>query len=65
MEVRIFMPQMGSMAPMEAKAVLQPESAGQYAGEIEIPMAWTWETTVTVRKGGQVLGTARTSITAR
>ena len=64
-EVRIFMSQMGSMAPMEAKAVLQPESAGQYAGEIEIPMAWTWETTVTVRKAGQVMGTTRTSITAR
>jgi RND family efflux transporter MFP subunit len=64
-EVRVFMPQMGSMAPMEARATLQPESAGQYAGEIEIPMAWTWETTVTVRKGGQVLGTSRTSITAR
>ena len=64
-EVRISMPQMGSMAPMEAKAALQPETAGQYAGEIDIPMAWTWETTVTVRKGGQVMGTARTSITAR
>jgi RND family efflux transporter MFP subunit len=64
-EVRIFMPQMGSMAPMEAKAALQPETPGQYAGEIDIPMAWTWETTVTVRKGGQVMGNARTSITAR
>ncbi len=64
-DVRIFMPQMGSMAPMEAKATLQPETAGQYAGEIEIPMAWTWETIVTVRKGGQVMGTTRTSITAR
>ncbi len=64
-DVRVFMPQMGSMAPMEARATLQPESAGQYAGEIDIPMAWTWETTVTVRKGGQVLGTSRTSITAR
>jgi RND family efflux transporter MFP subunit len=64
-EVRIFMPQMGSMAPMEAKATLQPETPGQYAGEIDIPMAWTWETTVTVRRGGQVMGSARTSLTAR
>jgi RND family efflux transporter MFP subunit len=64
-EVRIFMPQMGAMAPMEAKATLAPEGAGQYAGEIDIPMAWTWETTVTVRKGGQVLGRTMTSITAR
>ena len=64
-EVRIFMPQMGSMAPMEAKATLAPETPGQYAGEIEVPMAWTWETTVTVRRNGQVLGSTRTSITAR
>ena len=64
-EVRLFMPQMGGMAPMEAKATLQQEAPGQYAGEIDIPMAWTWETTVTVRKDGQAVGTSRTSITAR
>jgi hypothetical protein len=64
-EVRIFMPQMGAMAPMEAKSTLAPEGGGRYAGEIDIPMAWTWETTVTVRKGGQVLGRTMTSITAR
>jgi RND family efflux transporter MFP subunit len=64
-EVRIFMPQMGAMAPMEAKSTLAPEGGGQYAGEIDIPMAWTWETTVIVRKGGQVLGRTMTSITAR
>lgn len=64
-EVRLFMPQMGAMAPMEAKATLKHEGAGRYEGEVEIPMAWSWETTVTVRKGGQVLGTAMTTITAR
>jgi hypothetical protein len=64
-EVRIFMPQMGAMAPMEAKATLKHEGGGRYEGEIDIPMAWSWETTVTVRKGGQVLGTAMTTITAR
>lgn len=64
-EVRLFMPQMGSMAPMEAKATLAQEAPGQYAGEIDIPMAWTWETTVTVRKDDKVVGTTRTSITAR
>ncbi|MGH7318609.1 MAG: efflux RND transporter periplasmic adaptor subunit, partial [Candidatus Rokuibacteriota bacterium] len=64
-ELRLFMPQMGAMAPMEAKATLRPEGAGVYAGEVDIPMAWTWTTTVTVRKGAQVVGTAETSITAR
>jgi RND family efflux transporter MFP subunit len=64
-EVRIFMPQMGSMAPMEAKAVLRPVGDGVYEGELDIPMAWTWTTTITVRKGGKVVGTADTSITAR
>lgn len=64
-EIRLFMPQMGAMAPMEAKALLRAEGGGVYAGEIDIPMAWTWTTTVTVRKGGQVIGTAETSITAR
>lgn len=64
-DVRLFMPQMGSMAPMEAKAALAQETPGQYAGEVDIPMAWTWETTVTVRKDGKVVGTTRTSVTAR
>ncbi len=64
-EVRLFMPQMGAMAPMEAKATLKHEGGGRYEGEVDIPMAWSWETTVTVRKGGQVLGTAMATITAR
>jgi len=38
---------------------------GQYAGEIDIPMAWTWETTVTAKKDGTTIGSAKTSITAR
>jgi RND family efflux transporter MFP subunit len=63
--VRLFMPQMGSMAPMESKATLQAKGAGVYAGDVEIPMAWTWDTTVTVRKDGRVVGTGQTSITAR
>lgn len=64
-EVKLFMPQMGAMAPMEAKAGLFLAGPGEYTGEIEIPMAWTWETTVTVRKGGQVIGVSRTNVTAR
>ena len=64
-ELRIFMPQMGSMAPLESKANLSAVGGGEYAGELDIPMAWTWETTVTARKDGRVIGTLMTSITAR
>lgn len=64
-EVTLFMPQMGSMAPMSSRAVLQPAGNGVYAGQIEFQMAWTWETTIVVKKGGAVLGTVMTSITAR
>jgi RND family efflux transporter MFP subunit len=63
--VRLFMPQMVSMAQVDVRATLRPAAPGEYVGEVEIPIAWTFSTTVTVRKAGQVLGTAETSITAR
>ena len=64
-QVTLFMPQMGAMPPMETKANLFPAGPGEYTGEIEVLMAWTWEATVTVRKGGQTLGVARINIVAR
>lgn len=64
-EVSLFMPQMGNMAPMRSSAKLMPMGNGEYGGEVDIPMAWTWETTVTAKKNGKVIGSARTSITAR
>lgn len=64
-EVLLSMPQMGNMPPMSAQTNLQPMGEGEYTGEIDIPMAWTWETTVTVRKGSSVLGAVQTNITAR
>jgi hypothetical protein len=64
-EVNLFMPQMGSMAPMSAKAQLQGIGGGQYAGTVNVPMAWTWQTTITVRKGQQVIGSSQTTVTAR
>ena len=64
-EVTLFMPQMGSMAPMRSAAKLRHIGNGEYAGQVEIPMAWTWETTVTARKNGEIIGSAKTSITAR
>ena len=64
-DVGLFMPQMGAMAPMNSKATLTEAGNGVYAGQIEFLMAWTWQTTVTVRKNGAVIGVAETSVTAR
>jgi hypothetical protein len=64
-DVGLFMPQMGSMAPMSSKATLAESGSGVYSGQIEFQMAWTWQTTVTVRKNGSVIGVAQTNITAR
>ena len=64
-EVSLFMPQMGSMAPMTSKASLKPIKPGEYQGEVVIPMAWTWQTTVSVKKGGKPMGSFQTTLTAR
>ena len=64
-DVGLFMPQMGNMAPMSSKATLTESGNGVYTGQIEFQMAWTWQTTVTVRKNGSVIGVAQTNITAR
>ncbi|MBI3940446.1 MAG: efflux RND transporter periplasmic adaptor subunit [Acidobacteria bacterium] len=63
--VRIFMPAMGSMPPMSAEATLSPLGGGEYSGTIKIPMAWTWQTTVSVERQGQLLGSGQFNITAR
>jgi Cu(I)/Ag(I) efflux system membrane fusion protein len=63
--VKLFMPQMGSMPPMSSEAMLKSTGKGEYSGNIEFQMAWTWQTTIVVTKGGAVLGTAQTNITAR
>jgi hypothetical protein len=64
-DVGLFMPKMGSMAPMSSKATLADAGNGVYTGQIEFLMAWTWQTTVTARRNGNVVGVAQTSITAR
>ncbi len=64
-EVTLFMPQMGSMAPMTSSAKLKDMGNGEYDGEVDIPMAWTWQTTITVKKAGQAIGSTQTNITAR
>ena len=64
-EVSLFMPQMGSMAPMTSKASLKPMRSGEYQGQVDIPMAWTWQTTVSVKKDGKPMGSTQTTLTAR
>jgi RND family efflux transporter MFP subunit len=64
-DIRLFMPQMTGMAQIDVRARLKPSGGGVYVGEIEIPIAWSFETTLTVRKAGQVLGTAETTIASR
>jgi hypothetical protein len=64
-DIRLFMPQMTAMSEVNVNARLKPMGNGEYMGEVEIPIAWSFATTVTVRKAGQVVGTAETTITAR
>jgi len=64
-EVGLFMPQMGTMPPMRSNATLTGIGNGVYSGQIEFQMAWTWQTTVTVKRNGAVVGVAQTDITAR
>ena len=64
-DVTLFMPQMGSMAPMTSKVSLKPVKPGEYQGQVEIPMAWTWQTTVSVKKDGKAMGSTQTTLTAR
>src|SRR5207244_9106425 len=64
-QVGLSMPQMGNMPPMNSDATLKHEGGGVYSGTIQFLMAWTWETTVTVKKNGQIIGSAKTTITAR
>jgi hypothetical protein len=63
--VELSMPQMGRMAPMSSKGTLAEAGNGVYRGQIDVLMAWTWQTTISVRKNGKVIGVAQTSITAR
>ena len=64
-DVGLVMPQMGAMPAMSSKGTLSEVGNGVYAGQIEVGMAWTWQTTITVRKNGTVVGVAQTSITSR
>lgn len=64
-QVKIFMPAMGSMAPMKSESRLAGQGNGEYSGTLNIPMAWTWQATVTVERAGKALGSRQLNITAR
>jgi membrane fusion protein, copper/silver efflux system len=64
-DVSLFMPQMGSMAPMSSEATLRPMKPGEYQGQIDIPVPGTWQTTVSVKKGNNPMGSVQTTLTAR
>lgn len=63
--IRLFMPQMAGMAQVDVRGPLKAAGAGVYEGVVEIPIAWSFDTTLTVRKAGMVVGTAQTTITSR
>jgi RND family efflux transporter MFP subunit len=64
-EMILSMPQMGSMPAMSNKGMLLDQGNGIYEGTIHVAGPWTWETTVTVSKDNKVLGSMRTTLTAR
>jgi len=64
-KVRISMPAMGGMPHMSSEAQLSHQANGEYSGRLTIPMAWTWQTMVTVERAGQLLGSGQFNIVAR
>ncbi len=63
-EVVLFMPPMPSMGmpAMRSRATLAHAGEGIYRGIGEISMAGRWDVTVTVRRGGQVIGRRQTAV---
>jgi Cu(I)/Ag(I) efflux system membrane fusion protein/cobalt-zinc-cadmium efflux system membrane fusion protein len=65
--VQFFMPAMPTMAmpSMRSEAKLTPAGGGVYRGTGQVMMAGRWETTVTVTRGGQRLGTKQQQVVAQ
>jgi len=55
------MPSMG-MPAMRSSASLAAAGGGVYRGTVDVPMAGTWQVTVTVSRAGQTLGTKRLAV---
>lgn len=65
--VQFFMPAMPTMnmPAMRSEAKLSPAGNGTYRGTGQVMMAGRWDTTVTVTRGGQRLGTKQLPVVAR
>jgi RND family efflux transporter MFP subunit len=65
--IAIFMPAMPSMGmpAMRSSAAPSHVADGTYRGTGQVPMAGTWQVTVTVSRNGQPLGTRRLTIVVR
>lgn len=59
-----FMPPMPSMGmpAMRSSATIPAAGGGLYRGPGDVPMAGTWQVTVTVSRAGQTLGTKRLTV---
>ncbi|HEV2323852.1 MAG TPA: FixH family protein [Terracidiphilus sp.] len=64
--VTFFMPAMPAMgmAAQRAVATLPEKGSGLYQGSLELPSGGTWQVTVTVQRGGQILATKQLSVDA-
>jgi len=65
--VGFFMPAMPSMGmpAMRSSAALSHIADGTYRGAGQVPMAGTWQVTVSVRRNGQAIGTKRLTVVVR
>jgi uncharacterized GH25 family protein len=65
--VEFFMAAMPSMnmAEMRNSVPLKHEGEGRYRGAGNVMMAGAWDATVTVKRGGQDLGSKKFSVTAK
>ena len=65
--VEFFMPAMPSMKMPEMRntVTLKHEGGGRYRGTGNVMMAGSWDATVSVKRGGQVVGTHKVPITAK
>jgi hypothetical protein len=65
--VEFFMPAMPAMnmAEMRNSVPLAHDSGGRYRGTGNVMMSGSWDATVTVKRGGQLLGSEKFPVTAK
>jgi len=51
------------MAAMHSVVTLADQGGGAYQGKLDVPMGGTWQVTVSVTRGGQVMATKKLSVT--